>query len=136
MSRSSDHPNHPSSRSSFPPGAIPRIPSRWWFATVSTVPLRRSSSHRPPGTFVIVRTLPESVTARGLLALPVLVDVNQISSPAGDQRIPCSDVQPEESFLSLSLPSAPITASEPSSSPWGFSWSANAIHLPSGEILG
>src|SRR6202167_5443070 len=90
----------------------------------------------PPGTFVIVRSLPEKVTARGFEALPVLVDVNQISSPAGDQRIPCSDVQPEESFLSLSLPSATITASQPSSSPPGFSWSAKAIHFPSGEIFG
>ena len=75
----------------------------------------------PPGTLVIVRSLPESVTARGFEALPVLVDVNQISSPAGDQRIPWSEVQPEESFLSLSFPSAPITATEPSSSPPEFS---------------
>ncbi len=90
----------------------------------------------PPGTLVIVRTLPERVTARGFTALPLLVDVNQISSPAGDQRIPSSEVQPEESFFSFSLPSAPITATEPSSSPPVFSWSAKATHLPSGEIFG
>src|ERR1039457_7475786 len=90
----------------------------------------------PPGTLVIVRSLPERVTARGFEALPVLVDVNQISSPDGDQRIPSSEVQPEESFLSSSLPSAPITATEPSSSPSGFSWSAKATHFPSGEIFG
>jgi hypothetical protein len=85
---------------------------------------------------VIVRSLPERPTARGFVALPPLVDVNQISSPAGDQRIPSSAVQPEESFFALSLPSEPITATEPSSSPPGFSWSANATHLPSGEIFG
>src|SRR5271166_3274685 len=90
----------------------------------------------PPGTLVIVRSLPESVTARGFSALPVFVEVNQISLPAGDHTIPCIEVQPEESFLSFSLPSAPITASEPSSSPSGFSWSAKAIHLPLGDIVG
>jgi len=60
--------------------------------------------------------------ARGFSALPVLVDVNQISSPVGDQRMPCSEVQPEESNLSLLLSdlSARITATEPSSSPPGF----------------
>src|SRR5208282_5500712 len=95
-----------------------------------------SSSHMPPGTLVMLRSLPESVTARGFAPMPDLVQVNQISSPSGDQRIPCSEVHPEESFLSFSLPSAPITAIEPSSSPDMFSWSAKAIHLPSGEILG
>src|SRR5271166_1572885 len=95
-----------------------------------------SSSHIPPGTLVMLRSLPERVTARGFAPMPLLVQVNQISSPSGDQRIPCSEVHPEESFLSFSLPSAPITASEPSSSPDMFSWSAKAIHLPSGEIFG
>src|SRR5580692_2974176 len=97
-----------------------------------------SCSHMPPGTLVIVRSLPERVTARGFSALPVLVDVNQISSPDGDHRIPCSEVQPEESSLSLLLsdPSVRITATEPSSSPPGFPWSAKAIHFPSGEIFG
>src|ERR1700694_3130003 len=90
----------------------------------------------PPGTFVIVRSLPERLTARGLAALPLPLDETQISSPAGDQRIPSSEVQPEESFLSLSLPSEPISATDPSSSPPGFSWSAKAINLPSGEIFG
>ncbi len=73
----------------------------------------------PPGTFVIVRSLPPRVTARGFAALPLSLDVNQISSPAGDHRIPSTLVQPEESFFSL--PSGPITATEPSSSPPGFS---------------
>src|SRR5580704_15241723 len=97
-----------------------------------------SSSHMPPGTLVIVRSFPDRVTARGLEAAPVLVDVNQISSPPGDQRIPCNEVHPEESSLSLllSVPSVRITATDPSSSPPGFPWSANAIHFPSGEIFG
>src|SRR5580658_3587532 len=72
MSRSSDHPNHPSSCSSLPPGSMPRIPSRSWLVTASTLALRRSSSHTPPGTFVIVRSLPERVTARGFEASPVV----------------------------------------------------------------
>src|SRR5580700_2063360 len=94
-----------------------------------------SSSHIPPGTLVILRILPERVTACGF-ELPVVLHVNQISSPAGDQRIPCSELHPDESFFSGPRPSAAISASEPSSSPSGFSWSANATHLPSGEIFG
>src|SRR5271168_4561308 len=89
----------------------------------------------PPGTLVMLRSLPERVTARGLVALPPLAEVNQISSPVGDQTIPSRDTQPDESLVSLPLPSVAITASEPSSSPVVFSWSAKAIHLPSGEIL-
>src|ERR1700686_3489095 len=109
MSRMIDHPNHPKSRSSFAPGPL-----------------------------VIVRNFPDRATARGFSALPLALEVNQISSPAGDHRTPSRDSQPEESFLSLLLsePSAAITATEPSSSPPGFSWSAKATHLPSGEILG
>jgi hypothetical protein len=42
----------------------------------------------PPGTLVMLRSLPERVTALGLEELPLLVEVNQISSPAGDQTIP------------------------------------------------
>src|SRR5450432_3150957 len=95
-----------------------------------------SSSHIPPGTLVIVRTLPDSVTAHGLLALLPLAEVNHISSPAGDQRTPSSVSHPDESFFSTPVPSEAITATEPSSSPPGFSWSANATHLPSGEIFG
>src|SRR5579864_3080648 len=90
----------------------------------------------PPGTLVMARSLPARVTALGLSALPLLLAVNQISSPAGDQRIPSSDTQPEASIFSLPLPSEAITAAEPSSSPPGFSWSAKATHLPSGEIFG
>src|ERR1700730_3731810 len=82
------------------------------------------------------RSLPDRVTARGFRALPLLLAVNQISSPAGDQRIPCMDSQPEESFCSFPLPSAGVTAPQPSSSPPGFSWSEKAIHLLSDEILG
>src|ERR1035438_1427995 len=82
------------------------------------------------------RSLPERLTARGLSPLPLPVDVNQTSSPVGDHRIPSKDSHPEESFFSFCLPSAPITATEPSSSPPVFSWSANATHLPSGEIFG
>src|SRR5258708_39392108 len=92
----------------------------------------------PPGTFVIVRSLPDRVTACGCSALPPALDVNQISFPSWDQKMPSSETQPEDSFLSwlLSLPSARITATDPSSSPPGFSWSANATHLPSAEIFG
>src|SRR5207249_4580448 len=119
-------------------GATPRIPILSWCVTINAVPFHRSSIHTPPGTLVMVRILPERVTARGFEAAPLPLDVNQISSPAGDQTIPSSVVQPEESFLSwlLSLPSTRITATEPSSSPPGFSWSAKATHLPSGEIFG
>ena len=88
----------------------------------------------PPGTLVIVRTLPARVTPRRFSALPLSEAVNQISSPAGDHRIPSTDDQPDESFFSF--PSGSITATEPSSSPQVFSWSANATRLPSGEILG
>src|ERR1700682_1831050 len=99
-----------------------------------TRPARISCIHMPPGTLVIVRSLPARVTSRRLSELPLLEEVNQISSPAGDHKTPSSDDQPEESFFSF--PSGPITASEPSSSPPGFSWSANATHFPSGEIFG
>src|SRR5580698_8730545 len=106
----------------------------------SAAPLRKSCSQTPPGTLVMERSLPESVTDMGFRALPLLLAVNQISSPAGDQRTPSIDSQPEESFFSFALPSAlpsaAMTATEPSSSPPGFSWSEKAIHFPSGEIFG
>src|ERR1700730_16458255 len=93
-----------------------------------------SCSHMPPGTLAIVRSLPARVTPRRFSALPLLEAVNQISSPAGDHTIPSADDQPDESFLSW--PSVSITATEPWSSPLGFSWSANATLFPSGEIFG
>ncbi len=134
MSRGSDHPNQPSSTSSFPPGGMARIPRRAWWVTISVSGPRESCSHMPPGTLMIVRTLPARVTPRRFAALPLSEAVNQISSPAGDHRIPSTDVQPVESFFSV--PSGSITATAPWSSPLGFSWSANATRLPSGEILG
>src|ERR1035438_4223094 len=88
----------------------------------------------PPGTFAIVLNFPARVTARKFWALPLLEAENQISAPVGDQATPSRALQPEESFLSW--PSRSITATEPSSSPSGFSWSAKAISLPSGEIFG
>src|SRR5580658_5859420 len=136
MSRRIDHPNHPSSRSSFSPGALPRIPTICRCVTISSIPFRRSSSHIPPGTLVIVRSLPERVTARRFVAVPFLDAVNQTSSPARDQRTPSTEDHSDESFFSFPLPSELITATEPWSSCPGFSWSANATHLPSGEILG
>ena len=55
----------------------------------------------PPGTLMIDRTLPARVTPRRLAALPLSEAVNQISLPAGDHRIPCTDDQPDESFFSF-----------------------------------
>src|ERR1039458_2257812 len=97
MSRSPAHPSHPSSFSPFAPGAIPRIPTRVWCVMVNATPLRMSCSHMPPGTFVIVRSLPFNVTPCRTCALPLVVAVNQISSPAGDHSIPCCETHPEGS---------------------------------------
>ena len=70
-----------------------------------------SCSHMPPGTLVMSRTLPERVTPRRFSDAPVLVAVNQISSPEGDHAMPSMEIQPDESFFSL--PSGPMTATEP-----------------------
>src|ERR1700733_5830727 len=135
MPRRIDHPNHPSSRSCFSPGALPRIPTICRCVTINSIPFRRSSSHIPPGTFVIVRSLPERVTARRFAAAPLLAAVNQTSSPARDQRTPSTEDHPEESFFSFPLPSELITATDPWPSSPEFLWSEHATHLPSGEIL-
>src|SRR5438128_4495349 len=88
----------------------------------------------PPGTLAMVRSLPLSETARRLFALPVLEALNQISSPFGDQTTPSTEDHPEESFFTC--PCRSRTETEPRSSPIGFSWSPNAICLPSGDIFG
>ena len=63
----------------------------------------------PPDTFVIVRSLPPRVTARGFAALPLSLDVNQISSPERDQARPVRSLH--SLVKRLALPEASTVAS-------------------------
>jgi len=85
---------------------------------------------------VIVRSLPDKVTARGFAAEPVLVDVNQIHRSLGTKENPPSDTQPEESFFLFSIAIRRMIALIPRRLHRGSHGSAKASQLPSGEILG
>ena len=89
----------------------------------------------PPGTLAMLRTLPDqSHSAQVVRAAGARCRKPDLVARWATTTIPSIDTHPDDSFFSW--PCVIDHSDRPSSSPPVFSWSANAISLPSGEIFG